>query len=69
MKISIDKALCKGCGICVGICPVKVYKLSNKRNRYGSTMPDPFGTDACIGCSMCERLCPDAAINTVKKES
>lgn len=69
LNISIDKTLCKGCGICIGICPKKVYKFSNKRNSYGSTTPEPYALNECIICRLCERLCPDAAINVLKKES
>ncbi|MGI6733552.1 MAG: 4Fe-4S dicluster domain-containing protein [Anaerovoracaceae bacterium] len=63
MKISIDKNLCKGCGICLEICPKKVYGLSQKRNSYGSPMPEAVSESECIVCRLCERLCPDAAIN------
>lgn len=68
MYISIDKERCKGCGICVSICAKKVYRLSNKRNGYGSTMPEPLESKECNGCRLCEKLCPDAAINVEKKE-
>ena len=63
MKIHIDKVLCKGCGICLAICPKKVYGVSKKRSSYGSPMPEVVLESECIGCRLCERLCPDAAIN------
>ncbi len=63
VNIDIDKALCKGCGICLKICPKKVYAISKTRNSYGSPMPQAVSENECIICRMCERLCPDGAIN------
>ncbi len=63
MKISIDNSLCKGCEICLAICPKNVYGISKKRNSYGSAMPEAVMESECIACRLCERLCPDAAIN------
>jgi 2-oxoglutarate ferredoxin oxidoreductase subunit delta len=62
-NIDIDKNLCKGCNICIQFCPKKVYVVSKIRNSYGSTMPEPANINQCITCRLCERLCPDAAIN------
>jgi 2-oxoglutarate ferredoxin oxidoreductase subunit delta len=68
MKISIDKGLCKGCGICLSICPKNVYGFSANRNSYGSSMPEAVSESECIGCSLCERMCPDAAINVEEEQ-
>ncbi|MDD6647912.1 MAG: 4Fe-4S binding protein [Firmicutes bacterium] len=61
--ITIDKACCKGCNICLTVCPKKIFIRSKKRSRYGSAMPDVSNTEECLVCRMCERLCPDGAIN------
>ncbi len=63
VKIDIDKVICKGCGICIAICPKKVYKISSKRNSSGNPMPEAAKEKECIVCRLCERLCPDGAIN------
>ncbi|HNT60005.1 MAG TPA: 4Fe-4S dicluster domain-containing protein, partial [Rectinema sp.] len=46
---------CKGCSICVALCPKKVLELKNEK--VFAARPDD-----CIGCRMCELRCPDFAI-------
>ncbi len=67
-NIHMDKNCCKGCYICINICPKQVFKPSKKRNKYGTNMPMVFQEEACITCRMCERMCPDGAINVVKEK-
>lgn len=62
-KISIDKSCCKGCGICLSVCPKKIFVRGKKRNTYGTSMPDIADAENCVECGMCERLCPDGAID------
>lgn len=61
--ITIDKTYCKGCGICFTVCPKKIFVKSRKRNNYGTAMPDIKNPDSCVVCRMCERSCPDGAID------
>lgn len=56
MEIKINKAWCKGCGICVAFCPKQVLGFDD----HGKVeMKDP---DNCIKCAQCELRCPDFAI-------
>lgn len=60
VRIEIDQRLCKACGICVGMCPKKVFG----RDRDGRpVMEQP---DACVACGMCELMCPDFAIRMME---
>ncbi len=64
--VEITDAWCKGCDICVKMCPERCLRL-NDRLIAELALPD-----LCTGCRMCELLCPDFAIrivNTPVKEA
>jgi len=57
IELEIVAAWCKGCDICVKMCPERCLILN--RNEIVE-IPDPA---ACTGCRLCEWLCPDLAIS------
>lgn len=54
--LEITEEWCKGCDICVKMCPERCLRL-NDRLIAELALPD-----LCTGCRMCEWLCPDFAI-------
>ena len=62
-EVGVNSVWCKGCSLCVNICPKKVLELSDRQQK--STV---VRMDECIGCRQCENICPDLAI-TVKEAS
>lgn len=54
-RVIINEIWCKGCEICVDICPRKVLVMQD----FVAKVDD---IDQCTGCMMCELLCPDFAI-------
>ncbi|MHB1652717.1 MAG: 4Fe-4S dicluster domain-containing protein [Desulfitobacteriaceae bacterium] len=56
-KVIVNVDWCKKCGICVAFCPKKVLG-NDELGRVWVLKPDE-----CIACKICERLCPDFAIN------
>lgn len=58
--LDINAKWCKGCGLCIAICPKKVLEL-NEQVKCVAVRPDD-----CIGCRQCDNVCPDMAI-TVKE--
>ena len=62
-ELVIRREWCKGCGICVALCPKQVLELDAQDK---STVVRP---EDCICCRMCELRCPDLAITVlVRKE-
>ena len=47
---------CKGCGICVELCPKKVLKLDDLGKIQVANQDD------CVACGQCQLRCPDYAI-------
>lgn len=66
-KVSFNEDRCKGCGLCVLVCPKKIITLSNdKINSKGYHPAEMTNQEACIACAFCATMCPDMVI-TVEK--
>jgi len=61
-RIIIDTDRCKGCELCIGVCPRHVLKMSTDLNQTGAHFPNVLPAHDCIGCCQCAIICPDAAI-------
>jgi 2-oxoglutarate ferredoxin oxidoreductase subunit delta len=72
--ISIDENRCKGCGLCVPVCPKGIIRISTHftpRGYRSAQLVDPILIDPhhdCTGCLLCATICPEAAI-TVYREA
>lgn len=62
MNIEITEKWCKGCGLCINVCPKKVLEL-NDHVKCVAVRPDD-----CIGCRQCENVCPDFAVTVRERE-
>ncbi|ODS38729.1 MAG: hypothetical protein A7316_07325 [Candidatus Altiarchaeales archaeon WOR_SM1_86-2] len=56
-KIEINTEVCVGCGICVDICPVRIFDVGHYDKVYLAG-----DVDDCTLCRECEVNCPTAAI-------
>ncbi|NLL62415.1 MAG: 4Fe-4S binding protein [Candidatus Atribacteria bacterium] len=65
--IHIDKDTCKGCGICIAVCPKSVLEFSKELNQKGVNYPEVVNEKKCILCENCMIYCPDFAV-VVKKD-
>lgn len=58
----IDTDGCKGCGLCVNVCPKNVLEISNDVNAKGYFPAYQARPEDCIFCAICCTMCPDVAI-------
>lgn len=56
-SVEINPVFCKGCEICVQICPKDVLRMSDRLKAEVVAIQD------CTGCLNCEIYCPDFAID------
>ena len=62
-KVIILENVCKGCGLCVSVCPKKILVLAHETlNAKGYHPAQVTDMEQCIGCAMCATMCPDCAI-------
>jgi 2-oxoglutarate ferredoxin oxidoreductase subunit delta len=64
--IEVDR--CKGCGLCVSICPKKVLEISEKVNTKGYFPAYQARPEDCVYCAQCCVMCPDVAIAILEKD-
>ena len=67
VDIMIIGERCKGCSFCIEFCPRDVLEEDEKYNSKGVRPPRVKNAEVCVGCGVCEFLCPDFAIFLVDK--
>jgi len=60
--VLINKGWCKGCGLCIVVCPKKVLELNDRAKCEAPRVAE------CIGCRQCDNICPDLAITVKERE-
>jgi 2-oxoglutarate ferredoxin oxidoreductase subunit delta len=59
---------CKGCQLCVVLCPREVLQESSQINAKGYHLPEiaPGKEEECVHCEFCAVVCPEFAIFTLE---
>jgi len=66
-KVTFKEELCKGCKLCVSVCPKKIIEMNaEKLNLKGFHPAAVKEMDKCIGCAFCATICPDCVIEVEK---
>ncbi len=67
-RIEVDEAMCKGCALCITVCPKGVIAMADERftpkGYHPAELADPDGE--CTGCAICALICPEAAIRVYR---
>lgn len=66
-KTVFDEENCKGCGLCISVCPQKIIALQkDKLNSKGFHPSGVVDMDRCTGCTLCATICPDCVITVYR---
>lgn len=60
-KIKLSTERCKGCCLCVSVCPVHALSPSGELGEKGYETVK-VDEEKCIQCGSCYRMCPDYVI-------
>jgi len=65
-KVTFNEERCKGCELCVSVCPKQIIHMADRFNSKGYRPAEVIEQDKCIGCAFCARMCPDVVIEVYK---
>jgi 2-oxoglutarate ferredoxin oxidoreductase subunit delta len=65
--VEIATDLCKGCGLCVLVCPENVLKMTEQLNAKGWPIV-ALVADGCTGCTFCGVACPDGVFTIFRED-
>ncbi|HEY7625433.1 MAG TPA: 4Fe-4S dicluster domain-containing protein [Ilumatobacteraceae bacterium] len=65
--VDIAEQLCKGCDLCVDVCPEHVLAMTDRLNTKGWLVV-ALVADGCTGCTLCADVCPDGVFTVYREE-
>jgi 2-oxoglutarate ferredoxin oxidoreductase subunit delta len=64
-KIVVDTEKCKGCEVCIPVCPTNVIEMVEEVNGKGYHYMQQV-REECTGCTNCAIVCPDGVITVYR---
>lgn len=64
-KVVLNVKRCKGCFLCVSVCPIGALAPSGELGVKGNETVKA-DVEKCVGCGSCYRICPDCAIEIIE---
>lgn len=61
-RVAIDRERCKGCQLCISVCPKKLLVVESSYNQKGYAPASIVEAEHCTGCALCAEMCPDICI-------
>jgi 2-oxoglutarate ferredoxin oxidoreductase subunit delta len=65
--IEVDERYCKGCDLCVSVCPQEILTLDLERLTPKGYHPAQLVADGCTGCGICAVICPESALTVFRE--
>lgn len=62
-RIIVDERYCKGCSLCIAVCPKQIIALDPDKLTSKGYHPAMLTDESkCTACTNCALICPDVAI-------
>ena len=65
--IEVDGLYCKGCELCIHVCPQEVLAMDMEHLTPKGYHPVSLTGDGCTGCAICAVVCPEAALTVFRE--
>ena len=67
--IEFREERCKGCALCMTVCPKEIITMSSRFNTSGYKVVEVRDevVEECTSCAACALICPDYAVSVWRK--
>ena len=65
--VVVDEERCKGCELCVQVCPEGALELLPALNSFAYHPACLKEDNSCTGCALCAQVCPDVALEVYRE--